>query len=273
MRHPIELIDRAVDEYMRGMSQRKVRETFGIPAATLVKHMRRRGLKLSEEEQHRRRQRGGQIHKPYRRKCEPGCTCPRHKPPANKKDFVVLGRKFCQGKCGRWRLLIDFHVRRRDEEGNPTEWQGVCQSCNRVAQRKSDKPRQKMSREDALHRRRERHRWRMAHDPEYAENWREYQRIYSEGRRRAAGVQPRVKLFENRKVIDDTPLVDAGPFIEWFESLNGSRPTTTQLGDALTRRIYGVRSGEQSKIHLSMVDEVAHIANAPEITYILYPEV
>lgn len=268
-KHPPERIDAAIGAYLAGASQREIRDRIGVPIATLTKHMRQRGITLSEEQIRERQRQGGKIAGRKTQKCKPGCTCYKHKSPTNKKDFVVLGRKFCQGKCGRWRLLVDFHVRRRDKDGNPVEWQGLCKTCQKMSQRKSPYPRKSLTPEERRAYKRALH-MRLRSDPEWAERNREYHRIYAEGRRRAQGIQPRFKQFENREVSDGTPLVDPGPFVEWFNSLNGSRPA---MDDGLARRVWAVRNGETKRIHISVIDQVTVLAGQPEMTYILYPDV
>ena len=109
-------------------------------------------------------------------------------------------------------------------------------------------------------------------DPEYAARYREYQRIWHEGKRRQQGIPVRTAMYEKRQIRDETPLVDPAKFIAWFNSLNGTAPDSVALGEALTRRIFAIRSGEQKQIHLSQIYEVALIVGAPEIPYILYPD-
>lgn len=75
---------------------------------------------------------------------------------------VVCGRKFCS-ICGRWRPAVDFSCYRRD----PLKLASRCRTCARA---------------DGL---------AMRRDPQRGELRREYDRIWKEGRRRAAGVPER----------------------------------------------------------------------------------
>jgi hypothetical protein len=84
---------------------------------------------------------------------------------------VICGRKFC-ADCGRWRHVVDFGMRR----GKPYSY---CRTCDRRQQREY------LHRRSALQR----------------ERRREYDRIYFEAQRRAAGIRPR--NFHNRSTVID----------------------------------------------------------------------
>lgn len=85
----------------------------------------------------------------------------------------VLGRKFCS-KCGKWRHLCDFHVDERTH-GVAIRFKHMCKTCFRLYEREKYA------------------------DPVYRERKREYQRIYLDARRRAAGVPAR-KFREQREI-------------------------------------------------------------------------
>jgi hypothetical protein len=141
------------------------------------------------------------------------------------KNPVVLGRKLCTAKHHEGRRFIHvsfFEARERDSSGAVVALQSHCRTCNRINQRISKgirrrgKPYAKrapaLPREEINRRRREKHRDAM-NDPDYVERRREYARIYTEGKRREAGVEPRE--FRNRKAPGRYERLVAAPMSEW----------------------------------------------------------
>ena len=200
-----------------------------------------------------------------------------------KTPAIVCGRKFCS-VCKRWRHLLDFGVARWVDPITrevPMYWRSQCLTCERVIGREKNarlngRDRPYGARQPRMRGQTRNRHWYQKHlermkDPEYAARYREYQRMWAEGKRREMGVPAREAMYEKRQILDGTPMVDATAFKDWFNSLNGSTPSSESLGEALTRRISAVRSGEQKKIHLSLVDEVGHIVGATHLTHTLYP--
>jgi hypothetical protein len=137
---------------------------------------------------------------------------------------VVLGRRFCSD-CKHWRHLIDFHARERGIDGEPTAWQSICATCQRIRCRvsagikrrgKPFEPRKpRMSHEQRLARARERYR-EYRKDPEWLELRREYERIYAEARRREQGI-PRDEARIARRHAGPDVLIPVLPFSLWLE--------------------------------------------------------
>jgi len=67
-------------------------------------------------------------------------------------------------------------------------------------------------------------------------------------------------------------LVDAAPFVQWFESLNGDRPTPAQMGPTVSRAVRRVTNDGQKRISIQHVDFVCTLAGHPEVPKILYPD-
>lgn len=232
----INRVDKAIADYMDGDTQSAASERYGIAASTIGRHMRQRGLKLSREELRARRQQAGKTtQRLYRDRvlhnspCPAGCTCGKHKPNTNNlKNPVILGRKNCS-KCYRWRSILDFYVRDRDEDDNPLGFQTTCKICTGEITRRNQgirrrgKPYQKrkppLSEEERRAKRRELHRWKMENVPGYAEDRREYHRIYAEGKRREAGVPRRDAMIEKRNVggAKGDPKLPLVPFQQWIK--------------------------------------------------------
>jgi hypothetical protein len=124
------------------------------------------------------------------------------------EDPAVLGRRFCTS-CGRWRPLHDFHARKR-VDGIAISWQANCSHCQRVKQRVSkglrvrgvpyEARRPAMTHAEHLARDRELYAKRRL-DPAWLKQHREYDRIYREAKRRAAGVP--VREFKHRRSVID----------------------------------------------------------------------
>jgi hypothetical protein len=231
----LETVDAAIHDYMHaGLTAPEVAEKHGISKATLRRHMRKRGLKLDPEETRRRKsaagkkaaaQAGQRLKSP---KCKKGCTCKRHKPPANRRYPVILGRKNCS-RCKRFKHLHEYDARERDVEGIAIQWQSICKTCTRercrisAGIRRTGKPYKArrfgaMTREQRNARKRERYR-EMMQDPKWAEERREYMRIYAEAKRREAGAERREKMIANRapKSSIREDMVPLAPFQRWLE--------------------------------------------------------
>ena len=195
----------AATEYLQGrLTQRQVANKHQVSYTTFRRYLRKNDLKLSREQRHEQHSRtmrriisvrgGGQSHP-----CPPDCNCKRHSHRRQRRSdtpTVVLGRRFCSD-CKHWRHLIDFHARERGIDGEPTAWQSICATCQRIRCRvsagikrrgKPFEPRKpRMNHEQRLARARERYR-EYRKDPEWLELRREYERIYAEARRREQGI-------------------------------------------------------------------------------------
>lgn len=228
-------VDQAIEEFIGGANRATVTAKYGISNATLHRHMRKKGLRLSPEELRVRRHQAGKTTQELHRRriirnepCPYGCTCQKHKPNKNNlKHPIIAGRKNC-ARCTRWRSILDFFVRDRDANGNPLGWQNICKSCmaeqTRINQgiRRRGRPYEKrkpgLTQEQRREHRRQLHAHKMATDPAYAENRREYARIYAEGKRREAGIPRRDAMIANRKIggKQNDPKLPIDPFVEWI---------------------------------------------------------
>lgn len=140
---------------------------------------------------------------------------------------VICGRKFCSA-CGCWRLVVDFACCRRDPPFKLASW---CRICQRV---------------------RERERRR---DPVLGELHREYQRIWAEGRRRAAGV-PERRWVNGRQLpneahqgwtLNTEPV--AAVVRQWLRTEVGRSLSDLALAAGVPeRRIYDVLHGERISV-------------------------
>jgi hypothetical protein len=70
--------------------------------------------------------------------------------------------------------------------------------------------------------------------------------------------------------------LSAGPFLAWAGTLDGDMPVIGEaagLGhDALTRTVHRVRTTQQQKVTLDMVDRAFTAAGQPHMLAILYPQ-
>lgn len=144
----------------------------------------------------------------------------------------VCGRKFCT-KCGKWRLLVDFHVLRRTKTGTPVYWQPWCMTCKRLDQRArgGHSPRKygRLSRHEM-----NRRQWEaIRSNPERMEAKREYWRIYKDMQRRRAGVPKRT--FNKRTPGNPHERVPIEPFQRRFKEL--------EIKEGLTRTEVAKRLG------------------------------
>lgn len=208
---------------------------------------------------------------------------------------VVMGRRICNGPCGRWRRICDFAHRAEARAENGIYILGMCESCHREQQRewyrrnrdvhkenvkrwKQDNPelvekyreRERSKRSTAERREYERKRsYERYHDPVKGPQLREYFRMYRNAKRAEAGVNIQRNNYDPGK----SPKVPVGPFLEWFKSLNGTAPTEVEMGENLSRLMRRLRSGEQNFVNIATVDEVAVLVGEPHMVSILYPDV
>lgn len=158
---------------------------------------------------------------------------------------VVCGRKHCTG-CGRWRHAVDFFAHCR----SPLQLASRCKTCARRQGR-------------AVRR-----------DPVRGPLRREYERIWREGQRRAAGVPerpgrrppPDVGPSRGNRMVPIAPLT---PFLEqWMNAhadeyrngVNGHWQGIRGLAAASgvpERMLYSILSGHQVRCHYDVADRLA----------------
>lgn len=152
---------------------------------------------------------------------------------------IVCGRRFCIG-CRRWRLVMEFAVNRHWPDGSPRYLFSRCKTCDRLRKREAHgyQPKRWVSEEEKarcireyaevrLRRRREDARW--------AEERREYERIYKDMQRRRDGIPER--QFRNRgpRAPDLEPArrLVAVPFSAWLREREGEYDDRVHMARAL----------------------------------------
>lgn len=144
---------------------------------------------------------------------------------------------------------------------------GSCHECNR--ERKAVW--RAANRERLREMNRQAHARRQA-DPKKHAAYAAYQREYGRMARAMAGVTPRGPWRRYaHEVNGQSPLVDVGPFVAWWSTLNGSRPTEKTMGEALSRGVRRAVSGEVEKIHESTIDAAGVLAGEPQLLRVIYP--
>jgi hypothetical protein len=119
-------------------------------------------------------------------------------------------------------------------------------------------------------------------DSAYAEDRREYQRIYGDGRRRAAGVKPRnwgpkSKRVQAQRRRDDNVFLPVEPFLGWLSEWLRFNPEQ-RLGNlcraagSTERSVLAWRTGERGHIQIGLVDRFLVAAGEPpNLLDVLYP--
>jgi hypothetical protein len=180
----------------------------------------------------------------------------------------------CTGPCGRYLLIEDnFHMQMKRLKDGDIIYRHAsrCKEC--TAKRRSEL--HKQNREKILKQKKDQYKRRKkSRTKREQEEYRKKQREAARIRRALAGVEIRGPWIRYRHEVDERlQMVDVGPFVEWFTSLNGTTPSDGQLGDNLARAIRRAISGEVKKIHLDLVDEVGVIVGIPHLIYTLYPHI
>jgi hypothetical protein len=183
-------------------------------------------------------------------------------------DRKKCSRPDCPSQ-GRWlKVPDDFPMRKRKLKcGEVRRYPaGECKLCNR---RRADEWKAKIIREQGIEAWRAMNkRWNDKRDKEHKRKYnREYQRIQAalEGRRQRGPWKKYAHELDER-----LKLVPAEPFVQWFQSLNGSTPTESQMGPRLARAVRRATSGEIQKIHLDIVDEVGVLVGQTYLIHTLY---
>lgn len=192
------------------------------------------------------------------------------------RSKVVCGRKSCS-RCGRWRHAFEFGVSHRWPDGSPKWLQSRCKTCELFRKREANgyQRKQWLSKAERRARKREwRKRWR-AH-PVMGAHRREYERIYKEMQRRAAGIAPRP--LGSRAVrapdIEAIPRLDGAPFAGWLEGQLKRYESLDHMAVALGVDESGLRkimSGGRGVL-LDTVDRCLTRAGEPFLLEQLYPE-
>ncbi len=146
-----------------------------------------------------------------------------------RRNPIIQGRKNCPS-CRRWRHIHDFVPDRR------TIVAGACRSCRKIR--------------EAARRR----------DPVQGANRREYDRIWHEGQRRAAGVQSRA--FNTQRGGGSGMHVPIGPLgrqvREWLDAYGPGGTAALAHNSGLSeRRVYGVRNDETPTVSIRVADALA----------------
>jgi hypothetical protein len=155
---------------------------------------------------------------------------------------IVLGRKYC-ADCGRWRLLLDFSPQVRGS----AQYSPYCRVCTARRHRRS------------------------YHAPHPAEWWalrREYARIYSQAKRREAGIPAR--QWRRATVVDKIEMVGLRPepLLAVIAQLDLSDIEVARLARVTPRSIYRLRVGESRHVRLDVADKLAHALGVPlELIY------
>lgn len=192
-------------------------------------------------------------------------------------DRKKCSRPDCERR-GQWlKVPDDFPMRKRKLKcGEVKRYPaGECKQCNR---RRADEWKAKIIREQGLEAwQKLNKRYNDKRDPDHK---RRYNREYTRMRRIEQGVTPRGPWKKYRHEVEERmKLVPVKPFVEWFQSLNGSTPTEDQMGDRLSRAVRRAINGggesaeslEDRRIHLDIVDEVGVLVGEPFLIHALYP--
>jgi hypothetical protein len=149
---------------------------------------------------------------------------------------IVCGRKYCPG-CGRWRLLCDFPPDTRKSKprrfGLPA---ARCRACGSIGMRY----------------------YEHHATQEQIEARREYQRIYKEAQRRAAGIP--VSTAKRRRVTDhkERVFLDPAPLVREIErACQGEYGQLARVSGVSERAIYRLRTGESAHVRIDNADRLA----------------
>ena len=103
-------------------------------------------------------------------------------------------------------------------------------------------------------------RQRAARDPD---KQREYARDYQRRKRGQPIVDP---------AIERMPYVDPAPFVKWWISLNGDRPSDEVLGGKLSRVVNRMTFEGQKRVRLDTIYDLCTAVDRPEMAKVLYPD-
>lgn len=157
---------------------------------------------------------------------------------------IVCGRAFCP-RCGRWRLLCDFAPDGK-KGGKPRSW---CRVCQRESNRAS------------------RARW----SEKQKELFREYQRFWTEAKRREQGVP--VRNLRYREVVDarvDRVLLEREPLLQLMRDSGIPRELIAEQAGVSDRTLTRIVSGESQHVRRDVADKVTTALGMP--LSVVYPE-
>jgi hypothetical protein len=198
---------------------------------------------------------------------------------------IVCGRRFCKA-CGRWRLIVDFGVNKRWPDGSVRYLFASCKRCELARKRNWRPPKRYLSDSERRQRVRDYWRERRRNDSVFRTRRREYERIYKEGRRRAAGVPERRYVNATRAPdLERDQDLPVEPFARWLEgrvlAYGGVETFARSVGlndTAPLRRV--LRRGDHGRpkksVRLSFADKIVTLDGSTflwEIWPELYPDV
>jgi hypothetical protein len=147
---------------------------------------------------------------------------------------VVCGRKFC-ARCGRWRHVADFRPRR----GTKTGLASWCETCTRIVGRER------------------RAKW----TPEEHALIKEYQRIWSESRRREAGSRRREEMLSKRRMKVERVLLPVEPLVALLR--NADYEELARRAGVGSRSIQRLVSGQSAHVRIDLADKLAVAIGVP----------
>lgn len=161
---------------------------------------------------------------------------------------IVCGRKFCP-KCGRWRLIVYFRMQRT--VGRPERLRPWCETCDRIGNRQTKANRTEKQLELA----------------------REYQRFWTEVKRRQAGIPPRQMekkpLPIERIFLEPAPLLRAMGF--WADAQSDpSWKALARRAGLQPRAIWRLQHGESKHVRIDVADKLAVAIGVP--LSVIYPD-
>jgi hypothetical protein len=155
---------------------------------------------------------------------------------------VVLGRKFCP-ICGRWRPVGDFNF----DSANKTGLRSNCGTC-------CGRRRRAIYRKLTF---------------EQLEDRREYQRFWTDAKRREQGIP--VRDFRNRRSVVDTPeriLLPREPIVAELRIRKGQMKQLAVKAQVPERSITRLVSGESERVRIDVADKLAVAMGVPlEVIY------
>lgn len=207
------------------------------------------------------------------------------------KSSVVLGRKHCSG-CRCWRPVSDFSVW-TDKARGKLRLKSVCRTCDRLRTRErlgygptTGSP---YGRSRATHcvrghpldgpgadvftdRRGKRHCRACKRIRNGWPQTLEYNRIYQEGRRRAAGIPRRNLQKTTLRRPGEQRMVPVGPFREWLRDQDEATEPLAQRIGMDPRQVRGYLRGEFEEVNIDTVDRVFVTVGEPMLLRQVYPE-
>lgn len=185
-------------------------------------------------------------------------------------------------RVGQWlRVPEDFYVKRKRLKSGEivNHPSGQCRHCE--AKRRHKWRQEFIAEHGEEEWKKVNKRWNANRDPERTRKIRRESRRINDaliGRYKSPRGPLKKYLHE---LTEPLPLVPAKPFVDWFLSLNGARPTEDQMGESLARNVRRAVHGghdsvsdvERRRVHMETVDAVGILAGVPHLISALYPNV